>query len=194
MRAPPTPRSRIEFVREDAHGNREIISHYHRDHYGCTAAVLTKFPLQQFAYDRGGSYHAPAAFTSYVTAVGAKRRTATDGQVITLNASGTPVTIQILALNGNGVDTTNENDESVVSRVSFGNFRAELGGDLSDFPTTAMRTSRRQWRRWSARWTSTESTTTAVGTAPTPRGCRRSCRALASSPLEGFLESGYRGD
>src|SRR5262245_47457243 len=111
----------------------QIISHYHRDHYGCTKAVLTDFPLQQFAYDRGGSYHDQTAFGSYTTAVGSKRKTATDGQVISLNASGTPVRIQIIALNGNGVTTDNENDESVVSLVSFGNFRAELGGDLSGF-------------------------------------------------------------
>ncbi len=111
----------------------QIISHYHRDHYGCTAAVLGKFPLQQFSLDRGGSYHDKTAFDSYTGAVGAKRRTATEGQTITLNSGGTPVIIRIVALNGNGVETDNENDESVVSLVSFGNFRAELGGDLSGY-------------------------------------------------------------
>jgi len=43
------------------------------------------------------------------------------------------VVIRIVALNGNGVTTDNENDESVVALVSFGNFRAEIGGDLSGF-------------------------------------------------------------
>ena len=62
----------------------QVISHYHRDHYGCTATVLGLFPLQQFAFDRGGSYHDATAFNSYLGAVGNKRRTATDGQVITL--------------------------------------------------------------------------------------------------------------
>ena len=111
----------------------QIISHYHRDHYGCTAAVLAKFPLQMFSYDRGGSYHDKQAFDSYTGAVGMKRKPATEGDTITLNPGGTPVTIRIVAFNGNGVTTDNENDESVVSLVSFGNFRAELGGDLSGY-------------------------------------------------------------
>jgi beta-lactamase superfamily II metal-dependent hydrolase len=114
----------------------QIISHYHRDHYGCTATVLGRFPLQQFSLDRGGSYHDATAFNSYLGAVGSKRQTATDGQVITLGAgTANVVTITIKALNGNGVPTDNENDESVVALVSFGNFRAEMGGDLSGFPT-----------------------------------------------------------
>jgi beta-lactamase superfamily II metal-dependent hydrolase len=111
----------------------QLISHYHRDHYGCTATVLGRFPLQQFAFDRGGSYHDMTPFNSYLGAVGTKRRTAMEGQVITLNAGATPVIIRIVALNGNGVDTDNENDESVVALISFGNFRAEIGGDLSGF-------------------------------------------------------------
>ena len=118
----------------------QIISHYHRDHYGCTAAVLGKFPLQQLALDRGGSYHDALAFNSYLTSVGNKRRTAIDGQVLTLGAgTANPMTITIRALNGNGVDTDNENDQSVVGLVSFGSFRAEIGGDLSGFDTTRYR-------------------------------------------------------
>jgi hypothetical protein len=97
--------------------------------------VLAKFPLLKFSYDRGGSYHDKQAFDSYTGAVGMKRRTASEGEPIILNAGGgSPVIIRIVALNGNGVTTDNENDESVVSLVSFGNFRAELGGDLSGFP------------------------------------------------------------
>ena len=98
--------------------------------------MLDLFPLQQFAFDRGGSYHDATAFNSYLGAVGNKRRTATDGQVITLG-SGTAnvVTITIKALSDNGVDTENENDQSVVGLVSFGNFRAEIGGDLSGLDT-----------------------------------------------------------
>jgi len=111
----------------------QIISHYHRDHYGCTATVLGRFPLQQFAFDRGDSYHDAAAFNSYLGAVGSKRRTAIEGQTITLNPGPNPVIVRFVALNGNGVDTDNENDESVVGLISFGNFRAEIGGDLSGF-------------------------------------------------------------
>jgi beta-lactamase superfamily II metal-dependent hydrolase len=55
-----------------------IASHYHSDHIGCTAQVLSTFPLQQFAYDCGESY-TTATYTAYVNAVGTKRRTATPG-------------------------------------------------------------------------------------------------------------------
>jgi beta-lactamase superfamily II metal-dependent hydrolase len=111
----------------------QIISHYHADHLGCTKQVLAAFPLQRFSLDRGGSYHGNP-YDAYVTAVGAKRQTATEGQTLTLNQGpGTPVVIRIVTLNGNGVTTDNENDESVVALVSYGNFRAEIGGDLSGF-------------------------------------------------------------
>jgi hypothetical protein len=41
------------------------------------------------------------------------------------------VVVKIVAFNGNGVSTTNENDLSVVAVVTFGGFKAEIGGDLS---------------------------------------------------------------
>jgi hypothetical protein len=58
--------------------------------------------------------------------------------MITLDqGSPNPVTITIVALNGNAVQTTNENDLSIVSVVHFGNFVAEFGGDLSGFQTSS---------------------------------------------------------
>ena len=108
-----------------------VASHYHADHIGCAAQVLAMFPLQKAAYDRGGSY-ASNTFSAYVAAVGAKRVTAQKGQTVTLDAgSANPVTITFVALNGNGVGTTDENDLSLVSVVRFGRFDAEFGGDLS---------------------------------------------------------------
>src|SRR5262245_38261239 len=62
-----------------------IASHYHSDHIGCTPQVLAAFPLQQFAYDRGGSY-TTATYNNYVTAVGTRRRTATPGMMLMLDA------------------------------------------------------------------------------------------------------------
>src|SRR5947208_9322137 len=77
----------------------QIISHYHADHFGCTSQILGRFPLQKFSFDRGGSY-AGSVYTTYVQTVGAKRQTAIDGQVITLDAgSPTPVTITVKSLN-----------------------------------------------------------------------------------------------
>ena len=61
----------------------QIISHYHADHLGCTKEVLGKFPLQHFSLDRGGSYHSNS-YDAYLAAVGTKRQTATEGQIITL--------------------------------------------------------------------------------------------------------------
>ena len=112
-----------------------IASHYHSDHIGCTTDVFANFPLRKAALDRGGSYNS-AIFRAYVAATGEKRETATPGTTMTLDAgSGQPVTVKIVALNGDGVSTTNENDLSVVALVRFGNFRAVIGGDLSGYRT-----------------------------------------------------------
>lgn len=114
-----------------------IASHYHDDHIGCASEVFAEFPLQKMALDRGGSYPG-ATYTAYVNAVGNKRQTATKGMTITLDqGSANPVTINIVALDGNGVKTTNENDLSVVAVVHYGQFDAELGGDLSGFDTNS---------------------------------------------------------
>lgn len=112
-----------------------ITSHYHSDHFGCTTEVLQEFPLIKDALDRGGIYSSQT-FKNYLIAVGTHRKKATEGMIITLDAgSASPVSIKIAALNGNGVSTTNENDLSVVAKIHFGNFDAEIGGDLSGFKT-----------------------------------------------------------
>jgi beta-lactamase superfamily II metal-dependent hydrolase len=112
-----------------------IASHYHDDHIGCTTEVLTEFPLQKKAYDRGGTYNS-STFQKYVLKLGAKRTAATAGTTIILDAgTGHPVKIEIVALNGNGTPTTNENDLSLVATIRFGNFDAVIAGDLSGFKT-----------------------------------------------------------
>ena len=128
---PVTYLTKIGVTKIDVH----IASHYHDDHIGCTQEVLNAFPLQGDALDRGGSY-TTTTYTNYVAAVGTHRKTATSSTVITLDEDQPdPVTISIVALNGNGVSTTNENDLSIVAVVRYGHFRAELGGDLSGFDT-----------------------------------------------------------
>lgn len=108
-----------------------ITSHYHLDHIGCAPQVFLVAPLQKVAYDRGGSYNS-STYRNYIQAVGDKRQTVTDSTTIILDSSSAnPVTVKIVAFNGNGVSTTNENDLSVVAVVSFGGFKAEIGGDLS---------------------------------------------------------------
>jgi len=114
-----------------------IASHYHADHIGCAKEVLETFPLQKAALDRGHQYRS-AAYDRYVRAVGAKRKTAIDSTVITLDSNTLhPVTIKSLALNGNGIATTNENDLSLVATIGFGDFDAEIGGDLSGYETSS---------------------------------------------------------
>lgn len=108
-----------------------VTSHYHSDHIGCANQVFAEFPLQKTAYDRGSSYNS-SVYQQYVQAIGSHRKTAVAGTMVTLDqGSASPVTITFVALNGNGISTTNENDLSLVSLVSFEDFRAELGGDLS---------------------------------------------------------------
>lgn len=110
-----------------------LASHYHDDHIGCTTEVLTNFPLEKQALDRGGKYYT-ATYQKYVGAVGAKRTTAELGKVITLDSgTSSPVTIRMVAVNANGISTTNENDLSLVALVRFGQFEAIIGGDLSGF-------------------------------------------------------------
>jgi beta-lactamase superfamily II metal-dependent hydrolase len=115
-----------------------IASHYHADHIGCTPQVLKAFPLKNTAYDRGGSYPSSAngVFAKYIKAVGTMRKTAAPGEEFTLDAgTASPVRILFVASNGNGINTTNENDLSLVAVVHFGNFDVEMGGDLSGFNT-----------------------------------------------------------
>jgi beta-lactamase superfamily II metal-dependent hydrolase len=117
----------------------QVVSHYHADHIGCTASVLAEFPLTFRSFDRGGEYRSQT-FGRYLETVGAKRITAVPGDVVVLDAhSAAPVQITMVALNGNGIFTRNENDLSLVALVKFGDFDAVIGGDLSGFNTSSYR-------------------------------------------------------
>lgn len=115
-----------------------IASHYHGDHIGCTSQVLETFPLKVAAFDRGGTTYRKklgqkdAIFDAYTNAVGSKRKEATSGEKILLDSDGiNPVVIKFVAMNGEGIETTNENDLSLVCLIKFGKFDAVMGGDLS---------------------------------------------------------------
>jgi beta-lactamase superfamily II metal-dependent hydrolase len=108
-----------------------VVSHYHYDHIGCVPDVLQQSPVQRDVLDRGHSYPG-ATYQSYLAAVGGHRLTAAAGDTVQLDAgSPNPVLIRVVAVNGAGVTTTNENDLSLAVTVAFGAFRAEIGGDLS---------------------------------------------------------------
>lgn len=114
-----------------------VATHYHADHIGGIDEVVSYLGIDSVrvaVYDRGWSYTTPT-YTSYASAVAAKRATITDGLVIDL---GGGVTATCVAVNGNGVlsppfDTQyNENDLSVALVIEYTNgFRFFTGGDLS---------------------------------------------------------------
>jgi beta-lactamase superfamily II metal-dependent hydrolase len=110
-----------------------ITTHYDADHCGCAKEILNEFPVEIAAYDRGDSNKKETKiFQQYLDAVGNKRETVEKGKTIVLD-KGNPdsVIIKVVALNGNGVNTKNENDLSVACVISFDNFNLFLGGDLS---------------------------------------------------------------
>ena len=105
---------------------------HHFDHIGCIPAVLEQFPLRGTAYDRGEQYPG-ATYTRYVAAVGTHRTTAAIGDMTILDKdSQSPVTITVLAVDGQSragtVKTSNENDLSLSAVVSYGVFRRNRWG------------------------------------------------------------------
>lgn len=115
--------------------NHHVASHYHSDHIGRIEDVFALFPLQGTAYDRGGVYDSKS-YDKYVAAVDTKRRTATKGETFMLDAgTATPVTITFVGVDGNGIETENENDRSLVAKVNMGPLDAVIGGKLSGVET-----------------------------------------------------------
>jgi hypothetical protein len=105
-------------------------SHYHEDHIGCVPDILGLAGIGQVE-DRGQSYQS-SYYTAYAAAVRNIRATPGVGETFVLDAGAeNPVTIQIVALNANGARTTDEDSLSLSARISYGTFRAEIGGDLT---------------------------------------------------------------
>ena len=116
-----------------------IVSHYHDDHLGCAVALLQEYPLQTASIDRGETYQS-RTFNNYVAFVGTKRKTAIEDSALILDAgSRTPVKIEFVGFNGNGIKTKDENDKSLVCVIRYGQFDAVMGGDLSGYDTTKYR-------------------------------------------------------
>jgi len=112
-----------------------VASHYHEDHIGGIDEVIKGgISLTGLAYDRGGSYSSQT-YNDYVAAVGSKRNTITDGQIIDL---GGGAQAKCVAVNGNGVPgASNENDLSVALVISYGSFDYFTAGDLSGETTSS---------------------------------------------------------
>lgn len=116
------------------HLDYHVASHYDADHIGCTDHINNRWPIQVAAYDRGTtSTPSTLEYGEYATSVAARRQTVFVGQQIVLDAgTATPVRFQVVAVNGNGVTYSNENDRGVVLALRFGGFEyAVFGGDIS---------------------------------------------------------------
>jgi beta-lactamase superfamily II metal-dependent hydrolase len=114
------------------HVEHHFASHYHSDHISeIDAIVAAGIPINR-GWDRGGSY-TTATYTTYKNTLGANRRTMVRNQVVTLDSlSAHPVTIKCINLAGAGLYTgTDENVLSMVLKISYGEFDAVYGGDLS---------------------------------------------------------------
>ncbi len=110
--------------------DHHFCSHYHSDHLGGTPSIVSGGIAITNGWDRGGSY-TTGAYTSYVTALGAHRKTMVKNQVITLDSlSAHPVRIKCIDLAGAGQSSTEENTLSMVLKISYGEFDMTFGGDL----------------------------------------------------------------
>jgi beta-lactamase superfamily II metal-dependent hydrolase/chitodextrinase len=109
-----------------------VASHYHEDHIGGLDEVEKTpggIPIG-VVYDRGSTYSS-TAYTQYATQFSGRRRTAVVGQIVPLCEAS----LKVVAVNANGLATTNENALSVVMKLTYGAFDALLGGDLQSSPT-----------------------------------------------------------
>jgi len=105
-----------------------IATHYHEDHIGGIDELDTGTDAVTIsaAYDRGGSY-STTAYTQYANDFAGKRHTVTLGQVISLCSE---VSFKVVSVNGNGVNSTNENALSVGVQISYGAVDILDAGDL----------------------------------------------------------------
>lgn len=109
-----------------------VLSHYHLDHLGGLDEVeqgADAIPVGTM-YDRGSSYSS-AAYTDYANQYSGRRSTVSVGQTFSLCNE---VTFTVVAVNANGISTTDENAKSVAVKISYGAFDALVGGDLTSSP------------------------------------------------------------
>ena len=112
-----------------------VASHYHVDHIGGLDEVVNAMgrdSLKVAAYDRGYNYNTQA-YTQYINAIGTKRQTMTEYQVIDL---GGGATLTCLGLNSMGrlsppYDNAryDDNNLSIAVLIDYGEFQMLLAGD-----------------------------------------------------------------
>lgn len=99
-----------------------LVSHLHADHFGAIDAVLTDFPSAVACFDNG-EQGTTNEYQDYVAAAASRRTTVNSNDVIDLGPS---MTAEVLHASDGA---SNENDNSVVLRLTYGSTRILLGGD-----------------------------------------------------------------
>lgn len=100
-----------------------VVSHQHTDHMGGMDHVLRDHPEIGRCWDSGTSA-TTADYDYYVNAAGDRRASLQAGDVLDLGPS-----LQVDVLHADTGDRDNENNNSVVLRVIYGDVRILLGGD-----------------------------------------------------------------
>ena len=116
-----------------------ITSHYHTDHFGGVAEVVSAgFLPVVAAYDRG-TVNQPtgSTFNQYLSAIGGKRTTMTPGTVLDLGggATLTCLCVNAVAMGGASLSVSGtmqeENSRSIALKLAYGNYQEALCGDLN---------------------------------------------------------------
>jgi len=99
-----------------------LVTHLHADHIGGMDGILAIYPEVVVALDHGGS-STTTEFLDYEAAAGTRRHTVHTGEFIDLGPS---MTAEVLHAYGG---SANENENSVVIKLTYGNLTYLIGGD-----------------------------------------------------------------
>jgi competence protein ComEC len=100
-----------------------VVSHMHADHMGAMDLVLADHPEVQTAYD-GGSTYWTSSYDDYIAAADPVRQIVHVGDVLPFDDN-----VSIEVLHADIGDSENENNNSVVLKVTHGEITILLGGD-----------------------------------------------------------------
>jgi competence protein ComEC len=99
-----------------------LLSHQHSDHHGSMAGMIDAFPAVVAAFDNGGTF-SDSSDRAYRRAVGRRKAPLSVGDTIDM---GPQLSVEVLHAD---VGSGSENDNSLVIRLSHGDFDMLLGGD-----------------------------------------------------------------
>ncbi len=103
-----------------------LVSHMHEDHLGAMDDVLAAHPEVVTCFDRGGGYSS-TAFQQYAIMAGRRRAALAAGDTLDM---GPGVVVDVLR---GDTGSGNENDNSVVLRITHGGVSVLLGGDCETY-------------------------------------------------------------